>query len=77
MIFVLPVYMRAILKAASLASVPEVVKKNLLNPFGSISTKSCDSSARAVGGIARHGIAQLLRLRRNGVDNRLVLMTKI
>ena len=48
MILVLPVYMRAILKAASLASVPLVVKKNFSRPVGSTSSSSLLSSARVV-----------------------------
>ena len=46
MILLLPVYMRAILTAASLASVPEVVKKNLLSPSGRTSRSNSLSSAR-------------------------------
>src|SRR4029077_11774125 len=46
MIFVLPVTMRAILNAASLASVPEVAKKNLFKPRGRTSINSFASSAR-------------------------------
>jgi hypothetical protein len=40
--------MRAILKAASLASVPEVVKKNLVRLEGRTSVRTLLSSARAV-----------------------------
>ena len=48
MILDLPVYMRAILKAASLASVPEVVKKKRLRFAGRTSSRSLESSARGV-----------------------------
>ena len=48
MILCLPVYMRAILIAASLASVPEVVKKNFDKPLGNTCSSSLVSSARAV-----------------------------
>ena len=41
-------YIRAILNAASFASVPEVVKKNLFNPAGNTSSSSFKSYARAV-----------------------------
>jgi hypothetical protein len=47
MILVFPVTIRAILNAASFASVPEVAKKNLSNPFGNTSSKSLLNSARA------------------------------
>ena len=47
MIFVLPVYIRAILNAASFASVPDVVKKNFVSPSGNTSSSNWLSSARA------------------------------
>ena len=48
MILFLPVYMRAILKAASLASVPEVVKKYLMSPLGKTSVKQFAPVQRAL-----------------------------
>ena len=59
MILVLPVYMRAILKAASLASVPLVAKKNLFSPSGSTSRSLALRRARAVGGVAGRDVGQV------------------
>ena len=47
MILLFPVTMRAILKAASLASVPLVAKKNLSSPAGRTSSSFALSRARA------------------------------
>ena len=55
MILFLPVNMRAILKAASLASVPLVVKKNLVRPAGRTSRSFSLRRARAL--VAKPGAA--------------------
>ena len=77
MILVLPVYMRAILKAASLASVPEVVKKNLFEALrADFEQKLATSSARA-SWHSRASRSELLRLLGDGVDDSLVLVAEV
>jgi hypothetical protein len=53
--------MRAILKAASLASVPLVVKKNLFRPFGQNFEELLAQARARVGGVAGRGIGQSSR----------------
>ena len=70
MILFLPVTMRAILKAASLASVPLVAKKNFSRPAGRTSSSLALSRARAVGGVDRPDEGQFARLLGDGLRPR-------
>ena len=77
MILVLPVYMRAILKAASFASVPEVVKKNLFSPFGQNFEQKLRQFGACGRGVTGQSVREVLRLFRDGVDDGLVLVPEV
>jgi hypothetical protein len=77
MILCLPVNARAILMAHSLASVPEVAKKNLSRPLG-ITSSSFDREIGAhVAGVSGADERELLGLLADGVDDGLVLVPEV
>ena len=77
MILFLPVYMRAILKAASLASVPLVAKKNLSRPSGSTSRSLALRRGARVGGVAGRDVGQFAGLLGDGLDDAGILVAEV
>ena len=77
MILVLPVNMRAILKAASLASVPLVAKKNFSKSLGQ-HFKQLGAQPRAgCGGVAGSDVGQFARLLGDGLNDARILVAEI
>ncbi len=77
MILVLPVYMRAILKAASLASVPLVAKKNFSSPCGKDFEELCAEAGARGGRVAGRDIGQFARLLGDGLDDARILVAEV
>ena len=68
---------RAIFTAASLASVPEVAKKNFSSPLGSTSSKNWLNSARTSVAWTGGYIRQRPRLSLNRPNDRLVVVAQV